>query len=384
MSRYKALLVLNGFFLSIGSAVAAEIYNDKGNVIDLYGQLRGLRYFSDDPTKNGDNSYYRGGIIGETQIGNQLTGYGKWEIQVQGDSSESGDDHNMWTRLSYVGIKSENYGSFDYGRNNGIIFDIRKWAEVMPNFISETYSKTDNYMTYRATGLATYRNENMFGLIDGLKMGIQYQGANEKTGSGESSARDIRNENGNGWGASLAYDTDWGASVAAAYSSSDRTNEQSNRGSYDNRIAAGKKADAWALGVKYELDNLYLTASYAETRNMTPYGKYSSTDNSKGGGVSENTKNIEFVMQYMFDSGLQPSIAYMTSKGNGEWNTYSKQREDKALVKFMQFSVSYYFNKNMLTYIDYKMNLLDYGDKFYKSADISTDDIVATGLVYRF
>ncbi|MDQ4430243.1 porin [Yokenella regensburgei] len=94
--------------------------------------------------------------------------------------------------------------------------------------------------------------------------------------------------------------------------------------------------------------------------------------------------NIEFVMQYMFDVGLQPSIAYMTSKGNSVWNTYSQQREDKALVKFMQFSVSYYFNKNMLAYVDYKVNLLDAGDDFYRSAGIPTDDVVATGLVYRF
>jgi outer membrane protein N len=384
MNRCRALLVLNGLFLSTGSAIAAEVYNDKGNVIDIYGQLRGLRYFSDDPAKNGDNSYYRGGIVGETQIGNQLTGYGKWEFQVQGNSPESDDGNNMWTRLAYTGIKSEDYGSFDYGRNNGILFDVRKWAEVMPDFIGETYSKTDNYMTYRASGLATYRNENMFGLVDGLKMGIQYQGANDKTGSGESSSKDIRNENGNGWGTSLTYDTDWGGSVAAAYSSSDRSNDQYNRGSYDNRIAAGKKADAWALGVKYDRDNLYLAASYAETRNMTPYGKYSSSDSSKGGGVAENTQNIEFVMQYMFDVGLQPSIAYMTSKGNSVWNTYSQQREDKALVKFMQFSVSYYFNKNMLAYVDYKVNLLDAGDDFYRSAGIPTDDVVAIGLVYRF
>jgi outer membrane protein N len=38
----------------------------------------------------------------------------------------------------------------------------------------------------------------------------------------------------------------------------------------------------------------------------------------------------------------------------------------------------------MLAYVDYKMNLLDTGDNFYRAAGIPTDDIVATGLVYRF
>jgi outer membrane protein N len=38
----------------------------------------------------------------------------------------------------------------------------------------------------------------------------------------------------------------------------------------------------------------------------------------------------------------------------------------------------------MSTYVDYKINLLDNDDNFYKSTGISTDDIVALGLVYQF
>ncbi|EFL6502204.1 hypothetical protein AAS75_004749, partial [Escherichia coli] len=36
------------------------------------------------------------------------------------------------------------------------------------------------------------------------------------------------------------------------------------------------------------------------------------------------------------------------------------------------------------TYVDYKINLLDEDDSFYASNGISTDDIVALGLVYQF
>ena len=45
---------------------------------------------------------------------------------------------------------------------------------------------------------------------------------------------------------------------------------------------------------------------------------------------------------------------------------------------------TYYFNKNMSTYVDYKINLLDEDDSFYAANGISTDDIVALGLVYQF
>jgi predicted porin len=32
----------------------------------------------------------------------------------------------------------------------------------------------------------------------------------------------------------------------------------------------GDKADAWTVGAKYDANNVYLAAMYAETRNMTP------------------------------------------------------------------------------------------------------------------
>ncbi|HHD2904340.1 TPA: porin, partial [Enterobacter kobei] len=35
-------------------------------------------------------------------------------------------------------------------------------------------------------------------------------------------------------------------------------------------------------------------------------------------------------------------------------------------------------------YVDYKINLLDEDDNFYKDNGISTDDVVALGLVYQF
>ena len=57
---------------------------------------------------------------------------------------------------------------------------------------------------------------------------------------------------------------------------------------------------------------------------------------------------------------------------------------DKDLVKYVDVGATYYFNKNMSTYVDYKINLLDEDDSFYESNGIGTDDIVALGLVYQF
>ncbi|WP_323128693.1 porin [Klebsiella pneumoniae] len=53
------------------------------------------------------------------------------------------------------------------------------------------------------------------------------------------------------------------------------------------------------------------------------------------------------------------------------------------LMQYVDVGATYYFNKNMSTYVDYKINLLD-DNSFTRNAGISTDDVVALGLVYQF
>lgn len=56
---------------------------------------------------------------------------------------------------------------------------------MLPEFGGDTYTQTDVYMTGRTNGVATYRNSDFFGLVDGLHFALQYQGNNENAGSGE-------------------------------------------------------------------------------------------------------------------------------------------------------------------------------------------------------
>ena len=88
------------------------------------------------------------------------------------------------------------------------------------------------------------------------------------------------------------------------------------------------------------------------------------------------------VAQYQFDFGLRPSIAYLQSKGKNI-NNGVRDFGDQDLLKYVDVGATYYFNKNMSTYVDYKINLLDKND-FTTAAGISTDNIVALGMVYQF
>ncbi|WET38887.1 porin OmpC [Citrobacter enshiensis] len=379
--KRKVLAIVIPALMAAGAAHAAEVYNKDGNKLDLYGKVDGLHYFSDDTASDGDMSYIRLGFKGETQITDQLTGYGQWEYNVQANTTES-DHGNSWTRLAFAGLKFGDYGSFDYGRNYGVLYDVEGWTDMLPEFGGDSYTKADNFMTGRANGVATYRNNNFFGMVDGLSFALQYQGANEnqvtdeayfdgmtQEGTGNGSDRNVKNSNGDGFGISSTYDLGMGVSFGAAYTSSDRTNEQVN-----HSTAGGDKADAWTAGLKYDANNIYLATMYSETRNMTPYGGH--FDNT----IANKTQNFEVTAQYQFDFGLRPAVSFLMSKGKDLVGVDN----DKDLVKYADVGATYYFNKNMSTYVDYKINLLDEDDSFYSRNDIATDDVVGLGLVYQF
>lgn len=256
MKKSTLALVVMGIVAS-ASVQAAEIYNKDGNKLDVYGKVKAMHYMSDNASKDGDQSYIRFGFKGETQINDQLTGYGRWEAEFAGNKAES-DTAQQKTRLAFAGLKYKDLGSFDYGRNLGALYDVEAWTDMFPEFGGDSSAQTDNFMTKRASGLATYRNTDFFGVIDGLNLTLQYQGKNEN--------RDVKKQNGDGFGTSLTYD--FGGSdfaISGAYTNSDRTNEQNlqSRGT-------GKRAEAWATGLKYDANNIYLATFYSETRKMTP------------------------------------------------------------------------------------------------------------------
>lgn len=383
-----AVTSVAGAVMAAGMANAAEIYNKDGNKLDLYGKVDGLHYFSSNKNKDGDKSYMRLGFKGETQINEQVTGYGQWEYQINTNRPEDGDTSNSpqsYTRLAFAGLSFGDAGSVDYGRNYGVLYDIGAWTDMLPEFGDDSYENSDNFMTGRANGLLTYRNQGFFGLVDGLNFALQYQGKNDGNNwNGDTwdwdgtplsnNSRKIAGQNGDGFGLSATYDTGMGISAGAAYTNSNRTSEQKYRDD------GGNKAEAWTAGLKYDANDVYLAANYTQTRNMTWFNIADDSrigqDNQKDydGDFAHKTDNWEVVAQYQFDSGLRPSVAYLQSRarntGYGDFD----------LVKYADVGATYNFNKNMSAYVDYKINLL----KSDNPAGLNTGNIVATGLVYQF
>ncbi|ELY3836744.1 porin OmpC [Cronobacter turicensis] len=378
--KVKVLSLLVPALLVAGSVNAAEIYNKDGNKLDLFGKVDAEHYFSDDKGADGDQTYMRIGFKGETQVNDQITGYGQWEYQIQGNTAEN--DNQSWTRVAFAGLKFGDAGSFDYGRNYGVIYDITSWTDVLPEFGGDTYG-ADNFLQSRGNGIATYRNTDFFGLVDGLNFALQYQGKNGSV-SGENDStggRSLLKQNGDGYGMSLTYDLGQGFSVGGAMATSKRTADQN--ASNAALFGEGDHAEVYSGGLKYDANNIYLAAQYSQTYNATRFGT-SNGDRSNIYGFADKAQNFEVVAQYQFDFGLRPSVAYLQSRGKDIANkTTGESFGDQDLLKYVDVGATYYFNKNMSTFVDYKINLLD-DNKFTRQAGIGTDDVVAVGLVYQF
>ncbi|MFS2224950.1 porin OmpC [Pantoea sp. B65] len=353
--KRNILAVVIPALLAAGAANAAEVYNKDGNKLDLYGRAQGLHYFSDDSGNDGDKSYVRFGFKGETQINDQLTGYGQWEYNIQANKSEGSDaTDGTKTRLGFAGLKFGDAGSIDYGRNYGVAYDAIAWTDMLPEFGGD-FGNSDT-MTSRTTGVATYRNTNFFGLVDGWDFAVQYQGKNERSVA--------QKANGDGYGISSSYVSPIGVGVVAAYASQDRTEVQNATG-----VGRGDRAEVWAAGLKYDANSIYLAATYGEGRNETPI-TVAGVD-----GFANKSSTTEFVAQYQFDFGLRPEVAYVQGKAKDVENI-----GDADLYKYVSVGSTYYFNKNMSTYVDYRINLLNDDN----ALGLATDDIVALGLIYQF
>lgn len=357
MMKRSLLTALMPLLLAISSTQAAEIYNKDGNKIDLNGKVSVSHLFSNDDSNNGDvSSYARFGFRGQTQITDKLSGYGFWQYQYSLANSEGSDAQtNNRTRLGFAGLKYGDFGSIDYGRNYGLVYDALGYTDMLP-FFGGNSGYADAFLAGRAGGLVTWRNNGFFGLVEGLNVAAQYQGKNERTGATDA----VRRGNGDGFALSASYNFDFGLSLVGAYASLDRTNAQ-------NQATRGKgdKAQNWATAIKYDANQIYLATMYGETLNATPIT----------GGFANKAQNFEVVAQYQFLNGFRPSAAYVSSKGKDIENI-----GDADIVKYTSFGAYYYFNKNFNIYAEYRINLL----KKDNPLGLATDDVSAAGFAYQF
>lgn len=341
--KLNLLAVAIPALLVTGAANAAELFNKDGNKVDFYGRVKAANVTSigssdDKADIDGDRTNVRVGFLGETQISDNLVGYGRaeWEKKLGGGAYGPSDSEDV--RYAYAGFKFADYGSLDYGKNDGVLKRIFNYTDVLPEFGGD--SDTDKYgdvitaLRGREKGVLTYRNSDFFGLVDGLNFAIQYQD--------EGSRKNLGTEGEEAFGVSLDYTiADTGLSVAGGYA----------------QRAGNLKQRSYAAAIKYEGDDLYLAALYTYSKHRSPFAS----------GSDLKFHAFEVVAQYGIDldiGRITPSIAYLEGK-------YRNSADVD--VQYIDFGLTYDFNRNMSAFMDYKLNLVD-----------NVKDSLGLGVIYRF
>ncbi|MBJ9336847.1 porin [Citrobacter portucalensis] len=349
----KSVVALAVMALGVTSAQAAEIYNKDGNKLDLYGKVKAVHSWSDGT--NADETYARLGFRGETQINDQLTGYGQFESQFDASKAE-GSQNGVNTRLAFAGLDYGHDVSFDYGRNYGIAYDVGAYTDTLSEFGGDSFEDADRFLTSRTSGVATLRTKNLFGAVDGLNVGAQYQGQDDTN-------TDPTKQHGNGYGFSLGYDNiaDSGVSAIAAYTNSSITAAQ-KKGNTDGKWD-GENAEFWGAGLKYDANAIYVATMYGESHNLLlNTHKKNPQDVPQD---ADKAQHFEAMAAYVFDFGLRPNVGYVHTRDNN----------NNDLTEYVALGTDYYFNKNMVADVGYKINLLDGKDG---------DNKVVAGLTYQF
>lgn len=333
----KSVVALAVMALGVTSVHAAEIYNKDGNKLDLYGKVKAVHSWTDG--KDADGTYARLGFRGETQINDQLTGYGQFESQLDASKAE-GSQNGVNTRLAFAGLDYGHDVSFDYGRNYGIAYDVGAYTDTLSEFGGDSFEDTDRFLTTRTSGVATLRTKNLFGAVDGLNIGAQYQGQDDTNSN-------PAKQHGNGYGFSLGYDNiaDSGVSAIATYTTNSVTAVQKRSG------WEGDNAEFWGAGLKYDANAIYVATMYGESHNLIQ--------------DTDKAQHFEAMAAYVFDFGLRPNVAYVHARDNNNTD----------LTEYVALGTDYYFNKNMVADVGYKINLLD---------GKNDDNQVVAGLTYQF
>ena len=381
MKRNLLAIAIPALLVAAGANASIEVWNKDGNKVDFYGRVKAANHITDRGQKDeGDDTSARLGMSGQTQITDGITGYGRWEYEAK-----AGKNSDNEVRYAFAGLNFGDLGSFDYGRNDGVLKAITAYTDVLPEFGGEAANNSWNVLSARTKAVATYRNNNFFGLSDDLSFALQY--ADNGDNSNTAYQDPIRGESREAYGVNIEWRIfDTGLTAGAGYA---QTSSSYNRQS------------TWATGIKYDNYNLYLGANYFQSKlrdSMEFVWPDGYTRN-----VDEKVRGFELVAQYGIDlpvGRITPSLAYVQHKYKYDSANFVANNirhiahgYSSPLAKYVSLGATYDLNKNFSAIVEYKFNLLDRKDlgaalnttnSRGHDTKPGTKDVLGVGLIYQF
>ncbi len=383
MKRNLLAIAIPALLVAAGANASIEVWNKDGNKVDFYGRVKAANRITDrDQNTEGDKTEARLGMSGQTQITDGLSGYGRWEWQT-------GTGKNSWdeTRYAFAGLNFGDFGSFDYGRNDGVLKAITAYTDVLPEFGGDAANNNWNVLSARTKAVATYRNNNLFGLTDDVSFALQYADNGDNSATVDGKRGDDSRE---AYGANVQWNIlDTGLTVGAGYAQTTGSRSKSTAQTDDFNFKSNGKQSTWTGGLKYDNYNVYLAANYFQS-------KLRDVADGLDDSFDMKIKGIELVAQYGIDfevGRLTPSLAYVEHKAKDTTNGGSSD-----LVKYVALGATYEFNKNFSALVEYKFNLLDKDDigaianskklgvdrDGFVTGKPGTKDVLGVGLIYQF
>ena len=351
--KKTALTMAISSVLLAGGAQAATVYDQNDTKLEIGGRAQGMYYGTDNKDSEGDQSYFRLHIAGETKIDNELTAFGFAEYNLP----VSGSDNDE-LRYAFAGIKHDRFGAFSYGRQDGLFTKaVNNYTDVLPEWGGDGLGKdTEVFGTGRTNGLLKYAFT-----YEGLTLGAQFTGQNDPQNNDPSKWMQGSAE---GYALGASYDLPMDLSFAGAYNQAGKTDDQKLNATF----GGDSDAKLGAIGVRYAANNWYAAATYSDGRDHYAIGD----------GYAEKNRGYEAVVQYTVADKFVPSLAYVRSDVKD-----SSQNIDDTANEYLSIGASYKFTPVFQTYVDYKVNLLD-DSTFTKQYGINTDDVVAVAMRYDF
>ena len=354
--KKSALTIAISSLLLASGAHAATVYNQNDTKLEIGGRAQGAYYGTDDNGSEGDQSYFRVNMRGETKIAPEMKAFGFAEYNLP----TSGSDNDE-LRYAYAGIKHDRFGAFSYGRQDGLFAIVNDYTDVLPEWGGDGLGKgTEVFGTGRTNGVAKYMfNQN------GLTLGAQFTGNNTAQNS-DRSLSSWKKGSKEGFAVAAAYDFNMGLGLSAAYNQAGKTDEQAKFATF----GGDQDAKLMGFGAKYAVGDLYLAATYAHGEDHIFVKN----------GYAEKSDGYEVVAQYTIGK-FKPSLAYLRTDVKNDTNVSF----DDTLTEYVSIGAWYNFTNNFNAYVDYKLNLLDDGAVSGTSKlGQNTDDVVGVALQYNF
>ncbi|WP_022939915.1 porin [Psychromonas hadalis] len=293
-----ATAILSG--LISATAGAATVYDQDGTTMKIGGraEVRGL--FSDEfEGTMKDKSRARINFAGQTQISENLTGFGFMEYEIKPDSE-------ITTRYLFAGFGTQ-IGDFSYGKQDTAnvqvsdMTDIASYHSGQQQYIASTSDKQANTFLYSGT------------FADALTVQVDYQAIEDK---------DM-----DAFAISALYAFDFGLDLATSYADQDEENQAT-------------------LAAAYTWNDLYVSASYAVGE---------ASDGDYFNGALADFTSFEAAVQYKLTKELR--LIAIVGLAENELNSVTIDSQD-----FFAFEAQYRFNKSIRTIASYKVNNLDNKD----------------------